>query len=424
MQSSATKHRNVILENAVWFVISLALALVVWIIAVTQSDPIEQRLFPGIPIQIAPDDGLLITSSVARTASVTVRAPGTVLNSLAVGAGDSDIVVRANLSGLRAGTHIVELTPEIAARQGRAVAVDTRPRQITITLENIEQKQIPLQAAVTAPPPAGYRYNDPVFDIDLNQVLVTGPASKVEQVVAAQVELDLSQQRNPLELTLASVPVDTQGNPVPDVTIEPQNVTAIVDIQQRNDVREVRVTPNILVETLPEGYVLNSISYDPQVVIVSGSPDRLAAISGTFLTTPINLIDRTEDFVVTVPVQVPQNDLFVISGQSVTVSVGISALTATRPFDRVPINVIGLDENLTAELAPEDVTVLISGPQLSLGDLSANHIQVTVDLNGLGVGNYQIEPTTSITTGEIPEATISVLPAQIDVQINEETASN
>jgi YbbR domain-containing protein len=422
MQQTPT--RNFILENLAWFALSLALALVVWIIAVTQSDPIDQRLFTTIPVQIVPDEGLLITSNIARTATVTVRAPGTVLNSLAVGGGDSDIVVRADLSGLEAGTHIVELRPEIAARQGRAVAVDTRPRQITVVLENLAQRQIPLNAVVTAPPPTGYRYNPPTFDVDLNQVLVTGPESKVAQVVTANIALDLSAERNPLELLAAPVPVDAEGNPVSDVTIEPRDVTVNVDIQQRGDVRQVRVTPNILVETLPEGYVLNSISYEPQTVTVSGSPERLETISGTFFTAPITLTGRTEAFEVSVPIQLPQNDLVILGGQNITVSVGISALTGSTQFDEVPITILGLDEGLNANLAPEAVTVLITGPQRSLENLDEDAIQVTVDLNGLEVGNYQLTPTVTLSSGEIPEASISVLPAEVDVQIVDERSAS
>jgi YbbR domain-containing protein len=401
-----------VLQNLLWFAGSLALAFFVWVIAVSQSDPIQEQRLPGVPLQIEPDSGLLVTNDPRDTVTVTVRGQRSVLNLLT----PDDILVRADLSGLGAGTHTVELQYEVTSRRNARV-VDVSPRQLPIVLEMVAQRFVQVRAVVTSEPPPGYQYDDPDFDVPQDQVLVSGPQSRVDQVVAAEIYLDLGDRRNPLELDTSLTPVDVDGNPVESVGLEPQIVHVAVNIQRRNDVREIRVSPNILVDTLPSGYVLTSVSYDPQEVLVGGSPDQMGDIPDTVPTAPIDLTNHTDDFEITVPVELPSSNLLIVGEQRITVSIGIEARTSNRQFDAIDVDVLGLAENYTAQVVPNEVTVLVTGPQPLLETLGPGDINVSVDLNGLSEGNYQLEPQVTISRGDSLAVNTSVLPAVIDAQI-------
>ncbi len=401
-----------LLENLLWFAGSLALAFFVWVIAVSQGDPIVERQIPNVPVQITPDDGLLVTNNPRDTVIATVRGQRSVLELLT----SEDILVWANLSGLEAGAYTIPLEYQITSGRNARV-VDTSPRQMPITLEMVAQRFVPVRAAVTAEPPPGFEFDPPVFDVPQNQALVSGPQSNVDQVVAAQVELDLSDRRNPVELDSELTPVDADGNAVTGVTLEPQLVQITVNIQRRNDVREVRVSPNILVDTLPNGYVLTSVSYDPQEVLIGGSPEQMNSIPDTIPTAPIDLTNHTEDFEITVPVELPAENLLLVGEQRITISIGVEPRTSNRQFDGVPVEVTGLAENYIAQIAPDEVTVLVTGPQPLLETLAPGDINVTVDLSGLGEGNYPLEPQVNISLGDSLAVSTSVLPAVIDAQI-------
>jgi|FLYN01.1.fsa_nt_gi YbbR domain-containing protein len=404
------------LENLLWFLGALALAFFVWVIAVSQSDPIVERRLPGVRVQIITDEGLLVTNDPRDTVTVTVRGQRSVLDLLTA----DDILVQADLTGLPAGEHTVELEAGVAPGRNARV-VDTSPRQLPVVLEMVAQRFVPVRALITEEPPPGFQYETPVFDIAQNQVLVSGPQSKVDQVAEARVELGLGERRNPLELDTSLTPVDVNGSVVTGVTLEPQVVHVEVDIQRRNDVREVRVSPNILVDTIPSGYVLTSVSYEPQEVLIGGSPDRMDSIPDTVSTAPIDLTNHTQDFEITVPVVLPDESLLLVGNQSITVSIGIEARTANRQFDRVPVEITGLPENYSVQIAPDEVTVLVTGPQPLLEALSLADIHVTVDLNGLSEGNYQLEPQVTVNGGDTLAVSTSVLPAEVDVQITPPT---
>ncbi len=405
-----------LVENLLWLAGSLALAFFVWVIAVAQSDPLLERRIGGVPVEIVPGEGLLVTNDPRDVVTVTVRGQRTVLDLLT---GD-DIRVQADLSRLQAGTHVVELRADVAAGRNARV-VDTSPRQLSVTLELVAQRFVPVRSHVTEEPPPGFQYDSPIFDVPQNQVLVSGAQSKVDQVVAAQVELDLSDQRNPLELDVSLTPVDVNGDIVTDVTLEPLLAHVTVNIQRRNDVREVRVSPNILVDTLPSGYVLTSVTYNPQVVLIGGAPDQMGAIPDTIPTAPIDLTNHTEDFEISVPVELPDESLLLVGDQIITIAIGVEPRTANRQFDNVPVTVTGIAEDFTVQLAPDVVTVLVTGPQPLLETLASDDIQVTVDLNNLLEGNYQVEPQVSLSQGDT--VSTSVLPAEIDVQITPSSES-
>lgn len=401
--------RDQLIHNLIWFLGALVLAFLVWVWANLQSNPILQEPFQErITIDMTPDEGMMITTVSARTAAVVIRAQKSVLDLLTV----DEIDVWADLNGLGTGTHTVELHPNIA-RQARIV--DISPSQIRVTIEERAQRQAPLRAVITHDPPLGFTYSEPEFTgVTLSQVLVSGPASKVQQVAAVNVEIDLTQQRNPYEGDLKAVAVTAEGTVVSDVTLEPGTVHVTVGISRRDDVQEVRIRPNLTGE-VPDGYVLSAVSIDPQVALVSGTPDALANLPDLLDTSPIDLANRTASFEQTVSVPLNETALVLLSAQTVTVSVEINAQTTSRQFDGIPIEVAGLGEGLTAQFAPNEVTVLITGPEPELVALQAADIHVTVDLTGLAEGNYQITPQVAV--AQVNASSVTILPAEVDIEI-------
>ena len=130
------------------------------------------------------------------------------------------------------------------------------------------------------------------------------------------VPVSLEGQRSAFESDVRPVPVDADGNTVTGVTLDPQSVHVTIPVEARSDVREVRVQPNIVGE-LAEGYVLTpAFDYNPKTVVVKGPAAVLANLPGTFFTAPISLSDKTSSFEVTVPVELPDSRLTVVTGRT------------------------------------------------------------------------------------------------------------
>ena len=402
---------NTVTNNLIWLVASLALGALVWIIAATQADPIGERRFPTIPVQMHPDSGLVMMDRATRNVRVTVRAQQSVLNLLTA----EDIVVRADLRGLGPGTHTVELEAEVARR----ATVDTQPRQIGVTLEAMQAQQVLVDPIILNEPPVNYTRSQPV--LSQTQVMISGPTSQVQKVVAARAPINLADRRDSLETEVRLLPVDAEGGVVSDVTLEPQTIGVSVAISRRDDVREVAVSPNIDTTTLPDGYVISSIGYAPQTVLVmTGSgPDSGSRIPNTLLTERIDLAGRTSDFEITVPVVFPSGEpqLPLLGDQVVTVFISITAQASTEQFEQILVDIIGLEDGLTAEIVPDRVSALVTGPQAVLESLTSRDVQVVLDLAGREPGTYELPPAVSIDQGRIEASGIALLPALVTVTI-------
>ena len=111
----------------------------------------------------------------------------------------------------------------------------------------------------------------------------------------------------------------------------------------------------------------------------------------------------------------PDGVLVVGDDRTVLVRVSIAAVQSSMPIANIPIEVIGLPENLKAVLAPELITLLISGPLPVLDELNQDDIRVILDLTDYQVGTYQLEPVVELPTDEI--TVVNIQPEIIDVEV-------
>ena len=388
----------------------MVLAFLVWFVATLDRDPVSERIFRNVPIFITVAEGMIVTGQSREFATVTVRAPQTTLARLAL----DDIVVQARLDDLAPGEHNVALQSSVS----RSAIPDTSPRQLYVQLEHLLERRVPVEVDVMQSLPRGFEIGEAGLQPASPEVLVSGPQGRVEEVVAARIALNLSQRRSDFSDELRLQPISADGSIVSDVSLSPATMLVEVPVRTRSDIRQVSVQPNILVDTLPEGYTLSSVSYSPEVVLVSGDPEALESAPDTLSTDPISLEGRNSSFEVQTRVSTAGEDLFVFGGQGITVSIGITPLLTSRQFDLAPVEFIGLADEHTANLSPDTVTVLITGARNALESMDEADLRVLVDLNELEVGSHSVAPDVSLNLDSDDVENISVLPSEIDVTIS------
>lgn len=393
------------------FITALVLSITVWIIAVTASDPAENRSFPRtIPIEIVGQDpNLVLTSELPNNVSVILNTPQSVWQSLV--SAQAPIRAIADLSGLEAGNHMVDLQIQVNFRPVKVVSFS--PRAVSITLENLSSKTIPLDLVVMGDPAVGYQAETP--DISTEQITVTGPISQVERVEKVQALLEISQAYEDISRVLGIVALDQNENVVENVTLTPNQVEVFQEINQRYGYRNVIVSVNIEGQ-VADGYRLTNISVVPLAITVySANPQIVNDLPGYVQTMPLNLEGLKDDIDVSLSLDLPDGVLVVGDQRTVLVRVSIAAVQSSMPIANVPVEIIGLPESLSVVLAPEMVTLLVSGPLPILDALNPESIQVVIDLTDYEIGTYQLEPVVELPSDEI--TVDSVQPGIIDIEI-------
>ncbi len=391
-------------------IISFIVALAVWIMAVTSSDPSETKEYPQpIPIEvIGQATNVVIVNELPESVAVNLRAPVSIWNQL--NAGQGSVRAFVDLSGLKVGDHSVPVEIQVGIRPVEVVSFD--PATVNISLETLETKQFQIKVFNRGALPVGYQTEEP--QLSETTATVSGAASRIDQVSEIRAVVDLSQVRSDINQTITLQPVDANGLTVRNVTVYPEKITLLQSVAQRGGYR------NVVVKVVTDGQVANgfrltSISvFPPTITVFSTDPNVVDSLPGYVETQPISLMEKEENFTQSVDLNLSGN-LQVIGNSKVDVNVGISPVESSLALTDVKVETIGLASNLTAKILPEKVNVIISGPVPDLENLFVNDVRVLVDLTGILPGKYTMQPAISL---NIPGLTIeSISPENFEINI-------
>jgi len=397
------------------FLTAFALAMAVWVSAVTATDPTEERIFPQ-PIAITviglnPD--LLVVNEIPEQATVTIRAPESILEHLTNEPGL--IKVTLDLSELGPGSHI--LTPQVSVGVSPTEITRISPSSIPVDLETLETKELPITLNLTGSLPIGYQAEEATLGIE--QVLISGPQSIVESISQVIATVDIDNVIEDVQRTIELVPIDSDGVEVTGVSLNPASITVNVPITQLGGYRNVWVTV-VTYGQVAQGYRLKYyFAFPPTVTIFSTDPDLVNSLPGYIETTPINLNGASEDFEVNITLNLPEG-ISIVGDQTIIVQVVIAPIESSLNFTNVPIQVIGLEDNLLAKVSPDVVDVFLSGPLYLLEELNYSDIIVILDLTDHGPGTYQLVPRLELLDEKIKVD--AILPGMIEVVITTETS--
>ena len=390
---------------------ALILAIIVWVSAVSSADPNEEREYAApIPVTVLGlDPDLIITGQLDDEVKVIIRAPRSVQERLATN--PEAIHAFINLSGLKAGEHTLE--PQIAIDLSPTRVTLVSPAEITLKLENILSKEVPVEIRQTGALPIGYTAGTPV--LSQASALVIGPESqvlKVEQVVAS---VDLSNIITSIARQVELKALDARGMIVGGINLNPTQVTVDIPITQLGGYRNVFVKI-VTTGQIAQGFYLTGILADPPTITIYSTDPELAANMPAFIeTTPMNLNGAFESFEKDVSLNLPEG-IVVVGDQQVTIKVNISAIQSSILLTGIPVEISNLGQGLKAALSPDRVDIYVSGPLYLLDKLNAADIIVTLDLANKTPGTYQLIPTVTLADSAINLD--SILPASIEVVIS------
>jgi YbbR domain-containing protein len=402
---------RLIAANIRTFLLALVLGVAVWVSAVSAADPNDVRTFPRpVPIElVGQDPSLVLTNEIPATMEVSLRAPRSVWDALI--ARDDSVRAVLDLSGLSAGEHTQEIQVMVALRPYQIVLAN--PSAVPVVLERVSTQTFPLSLSLSGQPAAGYQVGEATMESA--EVTVSGPESLVQRATRARVLVSLDSVRESINESIPIQILDAQNEVLRGLTINPESVRVDVPISQQGGFRDVAVKVIVQGQQAP-GYRIENISVFPPVITVFASdPELVNELPGVVETQPLNLQDRKEDISTRLSLNLPEN-ITVVGVQTVQVQVSISPIQTSLTLLNQPINVNGLKEGLVAQVFPQTVDVIISGPLPVLDALASQDITVTVNTTGLEIGTFQLTPEVKVLVENV--LVESILPGTVEVVIS------
>lgn len=350
------------------FLLSLLVATVLWVYAVTVVNPDDTIEISDIRVRVTGTssleaDGLMLTSSDVQYVDVKIAGRRSDLKEL----NSSTLEAVANVSYIdKPGTYEVSwtLNPPATVASGDISLVGSGSNRITVQVSERWSSEVPLELEYTDGEPAeGYLCGDVVME---EYITVSGPAEEVGKIARAVVTVDLTGATSKIDGDFDYRLLDEDGEELimsKYVTVSSETVHITVPVQAYKDVTlEVK---------LIDGGGLTSedmmAAPYPNTIRLTGSEEALAAVEDTF-TFEIDLaeIDGTDNVTLTETYKIPDNVNRLDEPSSKSVEVNI-ALSFNGQFEIM-------------ELAQENITLQVeNGRENTSYDISRLYVTGNVE---------------------------------------------
>jgi YbbR domain-containing protein len=226
--------------------------------------------------------------------------------------------------------------------------------------------------------------------------------------------IDISGETETLQKTIPVEVVDENGETIHDVTVTPNEISVTQPINLlggfKNVVVKVTTTGQVA-----NGYRLTNVSVSPPTVTVfSEDPRKIDGIPGFVDTLPVDLTDLSDDIEINVGLSLPPG-IELVRVPDVLVQVSLAAIESSRTYS-VPVEVVGLAQELEAAISPIEVDVIAAGPINILDILTPADFRIILDLEGLPAGIYQRSPEVERVPDQVRVQT--TLPETVEVDIS------
>ncbi len=378
MKLSPLKH------NFAYKIAALIMAFLLWFYVYQSQNPLTEQVFtvPLEPMNISED---LVLREQNTNIQLRVQGGKKEIENLAA----SDIRAYVELSSLDAGEHTLSVRADLP---DGIQLVSVTPEEMTVNLDRIENKQIPVTFEISGEfESEGNILLDPV--ITPEEVIVYGASTYLDDIETAFVSVDLSTLTTSQTLNLPVQLRDAEGNILTrNVQIEPASVEVFLPVVSEQPDRVLPVSVSIIGSPAP-GYQLSRVVVEPSTLRVFGSTQDLLNLN-SLETVTIDITDFKASSVQQVDVVLP-NGITVADSRTVNVVLEIEKIEH-KTFSNLTLYQYNLEEGLAAETTDKTVSVTVMGPESFVADLTAADVIAYVDLAGMTEGVYSVPVEVSL----------------------------
>ncbi len=289
--------------------LALIIAIGCWIFVMNDQNPqIENTYTVPISIVNAPE-GYQISKDTEEV-KIRVRAPRSLFTNVDV----SSFKAYVDLNGVDDGDH--ELQVQTVLPSGFDL-VSVGPNKISINVDKIEQKEVPIRLKLSGTPGDGKVVAR--VDQSLQNATVEGPSSILNKVTAIIGYIGVNGNTDNFSVTVPLRAVDDKEKEVEGIRLLPKTVDVSIVLARGLNTKIVDIKPTLM-SNLPNDYILKSLKVEPDKIEVSGNVDVIGNI--TYLETEnISLVDMTGSSVLNVKLVIPNG--VTVSNEDVTVKIDI-----------------------------------------------------------------------------------------------------
>lgn len=314
---------------------------------------------------------LTLTKNQDFTVKVKLKGPMLEVNSV----DPSQVKVEGDLLGYALPKGKFNLPVRVKSELPNDVTiVDPESLRVTVSLDELIQKSVPVKVDFNVIPKTGYTDFSP--KVSPSSVYISGASDYVNDVSYVAAKVDAKNVESDVQVSLPLKAYDDANRVVDEVSINPKNVDVVVPIMKTKSV-------GINVETkgnIDTDMILKKIEPMVDKVEITGDANVLKLLNSVD-TEEIDLSQIKESQTIEVKLNLPDEITTVLDMDTISVKITVEKIIQ-KNFS-VDIKYNNLPEGSEFKSDKDKVSIVLSGPEDIMNNVKADDIQCTVDLSNL-----------------------------------------
>ncbi len=364
-------------------IISLVVAIALWVYVVGEMDPQIKKTFRSVPIkyvneQALAEKGMAVSSLGKDQMSVTLSGK----RSLFTRMDSEDLSAEVDLSNAAVGTN--ELSVELNVPSGLESTHQSVSKVVVKVERRISQKK---QIRVSYLGNYASGEEPTTLSISPSSVTVSGAKSLVRKVSYIRATVQKSRlSGKAASVTASLMPVDSSGYEVKDVVLSQKTVHIRTALYKTKSVKL-----NVSVKDSSDDS--GNRTYDaPDRMTIKGPQSKLADID-EIKSKPIDISDIHKDTTVKIEPILPDGVELASDSGNLTMTVNVKNGDYSKDFvfrgSDIEVNDLGSDYD--AQILTDSVKVTVAGSSKQLSAVKKGDIHLSVGAGDLGEGTHEVQ---------------------------------
>ena len=410
-KESGKKKTSVFDSRGFWMVLSLLVAIMLWLYVTTTEGVEREMTLSGVKIEFTgaeamrESSGLIVTEQDRTSVNLTVRAPRRVLSKLSAG----NVTAVIDLSRVTSdGRYSVSynLVYPSGVNPDEVTLVRSSADIVNFYVDRQTRKTIPVEGRFLGSTAEGYLAEENLI-FDPMVVTVSGPKTAVSQVDHAYVAINRTDVDKTLSFSTTYELLNEEGEVIDDSSIlrETEEISVTLSVLS---VKQVPLDVNIVNGGGATREDHTNIVIDPSNIVLGGDASAIDSVSKIVLGT-IDLSSVSGEFQSTFTIVPPDSTENLSGVKEADVTVTIVGL-ATQNFNIGHDNItcINVPEGYKADIINQALSVTVRAPEDVLAQMTAANLRAVADLTDVSETNASgyISPSVRIYIDGFPAAGI------------------
>ena len=272
-------------QNFQYKLLALVLAILFWVLIIS----LESNFYPfpqAVPIKAFNLDPSLALTQDLGEVQLTLKTAQENLAHI----NQEAFEVYVDLTNLEAGEHRISIS--VTSKNPEIQVVKTEPTQITLTLEEIATKIVPLTLEIKGKPAPNYQVGTP--ELTVTELSVSGAKSLLNQIgeIKAVVRLTGAETTDQVKKAFFEIP-DLTDSVIQNLTFEPTETQVYLPLTQLVQTKNVGIRVNVFPSQFVDAFI-KKIETEPSTVVITGKNKDLVRVD-YLETEEVNLTEKAAD---------------------------------------------------------------------------------------------------------------------------------